>query len=267
MHAFLSLLVPALLAGYLMTLLMNRMLLRWPAGKSLFGSWGRCALCGGKLPWQAVLPGLELIGYKALPTCGHRLPAWRILNLAAMLGASGWLAYLYAGHSFLGLTQALLLCYVLMPLAAIDTGALEVEPRVVMTGVGLRFLALALFQPQQLVPMIGGMLMGAGLFAMVDFFYHALRGRPGLGEGDAAVMGLIGAFVGWQGVLPVAALAAVAGLAVGLPLLLAFRRSLATPIPFVPFLSAAALIVYLGQSLWADAWWAWIFSLRPGIGG
>ncbi|MCZ6626937.1 MAG: A24 family peptidase [SAR324 cluster bacterium] len=260
-------LAAALFAGYAMTFLLNRMLLRWPAGKTLFGNWGRCARCAGPLPWQALLPGLDLLWPGKLPACGHAMPVWRVFNLIALLAGSGWLAWLHAAQPLFALSQALLLLFVLLPLAAIDARVLEVEPRLVLGGIVLRLAALALVHPDQLAPMLGGMLMGAGLFAMVDFCYRALRRRPGLGEGDAAVMGLIGAFVGWQGILPVAALAALGGLAVGLPLLLAARRPLTTAIPFVPFLAAAGLIVYLGQSLWGDTWWGWIFMLRPALPG
>ena len=90
---------------------------------------------------------------------------------------------------------------------------------------------------------------------MVELIYRTARNRMGLGEGDAAVMGLIGFFVGWQGVLPVVGLAALSGLIVGFPVLLLRREpASSTPIPFVPFLAAAGMAVFLVQNLGLPEW-------------
>ena len=97
------------------------------------------------------------------------------------------------------------------------------------------------------VDMVAGMLIAAGLFHILDLLYEALRGRKGLGDGDAAVAGLLGAFVGMQGVLPMVALAALGGLIGGVTWLLATRRPLSTPVPFAPFLCAAGMVVYLAR--------------------
>jgi prepilin signal peptidase PulO-like enzyme (type II secretory pathway) len=89
--------------------------------------------------------------------------------------------------------------------------------------------------------------MGAGFFHLLGLAYEVLRRRQGLGEGDAAVAGLLGAFIGWQGLLPMVGLAAALGLVAAVPLLASGRRTAQTPIPFVPFLCAAAMAVYLAR--------------------
>ncbi len=264
MQAPLLVLLTSLLAGLLATHVINRLLIRWGLGLSLWGAPGRCARCGGNLPWQVVLPGLEFVGHRVLPTCGHAIPPWRVGTLMVVVGGSAALALLYGGSSWLELSQSLLLFYLLLPLTVIDLRTLEVESRIVVAGIVLRFGCLALFAPHQLASMIGGALMGAGLFAMVDFFYQTLRGRTGLGEGDVAVMGLLGAFVGWQGILPVAGLAAVCGVLIGVPAMLVMRRPLSSPMPFVPFLALAGLAMRLSQTLWQEPLWRWMDSLKLG---
>ncbi len=89
---------------------------------------------------------------------------------------------------------------------------------------------------------------------MVEIIYGALRNRQGLGQGDAAVLGLIGAFVGWEGVFAVVGLSALLGLLVGVPWMVVGRRGLAAPLPFVPFLGLAGLGVYISRALASDAW-------------
>ena len=264
MQPLLPVLIASILSGFVATHVINRLLLRWGMGQSLLRDLGSCAWCGGSLPWQAVLPGLEFVGYRVLPTCGHAMPPWRAATLFGVIGGSAALALLHLDSSWLELSQTLLLFYLLIPLTAIDLRTLEVESRIVVAGIALRFFSLALFAPHQLAPMLGGALMGAGLFAMVEFFYQTLRGRSGLGEGDIAVMGLLGAFVGWQGILPVAGLAAVFGVLIGAPAMLVLRRPLSSPIPFVPFLALAGVAVQLSQTLWREQLWRWMDWLRLG---
>lgn len=153
-------------------------------------------------------------------------------------------------------SQSILLWWLVFALAAIDLRSLLVDMRLVALGIALRWLYLLLWQRESLWDMGAGLLIGAGFFHIVGMFYEVLRGRTGLGEGDASVAGLIGSFVGWQGLLPLVALAALAGLLVSLPWLYGTRRPLSTPIPFVPFLCGAGLAVYIGQLHgWAVAFW------------
>lgn len=184
-----------------------------------------------------------------------------LLNPLALGGSSLALAFLPQLQGPVALSQALLLLYVLYPLAILDAATLTVEVPLVLGGLLLRMATLLTLQRGLVADMMGGMLGGAGLLYLVGFFYRWLRGREGLGEADAAVMGLIGSFVGWQGILPVILLAAVAGLLIGFPLLLARRKPLHTPLPFGPYLCAAGLLVYLAR---LEGWTA--FGLLSALG-
>jgi leader peptidase (prepilin peptidase)/N-methyltransferase len=161
----------------------------------------------------------------------------------------------------LALSQALLLLLLLYPLALLDGVTLTIEPALVLGGMALRLAVVLGLQRGAASDMLGGLLAGAGLLALVGFAYRWLREREGLGEGDAAVLGLIGAFVGWQGLLPVVLLATASGLVVGVPALLLLRRPLHTPLPFAPFLCVGGLAVYLAR---VQGWS--LFGLLPPLG-
>ena len=101
---------------------------------------------------------------------------------------------------------------------------------------------------------ISGLLIGAGILFFVGFLYETFRHRQGLGEGDAAVLGLIGMWVGWQGLGAVLLIAAVNGIIIGGITLLKNREKnqefttlLQTQIPFAPYLCLAGITVYLIQ--------------------
>ena len=99
-----------------------------------------------------------------------------------------------------------------------------------------------------------GLLAGAGILYLIGFLYETFRHRQGLGEGDAAVLGLIGMWVGWQGLGSVLLISALSGILIGGISLLRQRQSnqnipelLQTQIPFAPFLCIGGLIVYFLQ--------------------
>ncbi len=61
-----------------------------------------------------------------------------------------------------------------------------------------------------------GALLGAGLLLLVSEVYFRLRKMEGLGMGDVKMMGMVGAFVGWKGVLLTLFLGSLSGTLAGL---------------------------------------------------
>ena len=141
----------------------------------------------------------------------------------------------------------MLLWCALLPLAWIDLRTQLVDMSWLVGALALRLGLVALLERPALPSMLGGMLIAAGFFHILGVVYETLRQRQGLGEGDAAVAGLLGAFVGAEGVIPMVALAAAAGLIGGSAWLLATRRGWRDPIPFAPFLALSGLAVALAQ--------------------
>lgn len=175
-----------------------------------------------------------------------RPPSWLpTLNLVLLPAAALAISLHPAQGSAFALSQALLFFLLAYPLALVDLFTLTVEPALVLCGLALRLAALTAFDAGRLPEMLGGLLGGAGLLYLIGFAYRELRGREGLGSGDPAVMALIGAFVGWQGLPAVLLLSTAAGLLAGFPALLLARRPLSDPLPFVPFLCLGGLAVYL----------------------
>ncbi|MDR1166691.1 MAG: prepilin peptidase [Deltaproteobacteria bacterium] len=107
----------------------------------------------------------------------------------------------------------------------------------------------------RLVSLLGGVagfLLGFFFLFLVSRGYKLWRGRKGMGDGDPPLLGLIGLFLGWAAVPPVALLATILGLlavialASGGKLKEARAEELALkPIAFGPFLALAAVIWYL----------------------
>lgn len=179
-------------------------------------------------------------------------PSWGIF--AAMSIAAGVLAgWRQWNPEFF---SDLILVATLVGVALIDRKTLLIEGRLITLAIILRLSWLLYFAPQDILNSLAGLLIGAGLLFFVGFLYETFRHRQGLGEGDAAVLGLIGMWVGWQGLGAVLLIAAVTGIIIGGISLLKNREAnqeltalLQTQIPFAPFLCLAGIIVYLLQEI------------------
>ena len=142
----------------------------------------------------------------------------------------------------------------LVGIAWIDRKTLLIEGRMVALALVLRLLWLSYFEPQQIFRSLTGLLVGAGILYLIGFLYETFRHHQGLGEGDAAVLGLVGMWVGWQGIGSVLLISALSGILIGGISLLRRNQSnqnileiLQTQIPFAPFLCIGGLIVYFIQ--------------------
>ena len=93
-----------------------------------------------------------------------------------------------------------------------------------------------------------GMAAGGGLIWIVRIVGSKALGREAMGFGDVILVSMIGAFLGWQSCLIVFFLAPVAGLVLGV-LMLIFRHD--NEIPYGPFLCLAAATVVVA---WASVW-------------
>ena len=71
-----------------------------------------------------------------------------------------------------------------------------------------------------------------------------------MGYGDFKLLAALGAWLGWEMLLPIVLLAAAVGAVVGIIILTVQRQSRATPIAFGPFLAAAGwLMLIIGPQL------------------
>ena len=88
--------------------------------------------------------------------------------------------------------------------------------------------------------------LGSGSAYLVARAYEAVRGRSGLGLGDAKLMAASGAWAGGEGLASVVLYACAAALvAVAASQMRKSSMSLSTAIPFGPFLAAGTWLVWL----------------------
>lgn len=147
-----------------------------------------------------------------------------------------WLALLAAGWT-LGM------------LAAVDVLALRL-PDLVTAPLGLAGLILG--PPLLHAPLLDhliGAAAGYAALAGIGFAYERLRGRDGLGLGDAKLLAVAGAWLGWRALPGVVLIACAGGIAwAAVRLIRRGRAGLAEPIAFGAPLCAALWVVLLSTA-------------------
>lgn len=181
---------------------------------------GRCRSCAAPIGWH--YPAVELAG--------------AAIGLSAVAVFSGWLVWVSCvlGWTLLALALIDLRCYRLPDLLTLPT---------LLTGLGVTAWARPASLPDHLL----GALVGYGVLAGVAWLYRRLRGRDGIGLGDAKLLAAAGAWLSWQALPGVVLIAAVLALAFAVATSLWQRVPLAatTRVPFGPGLSMAIWLVWL----------------------
>ena len=109
--------------------------------------------------------------------------------------------------------------------------------------------------------LIGAMTGYVSLWSVYHLF-RLLTGKEGMGYGDFKLFAALGAWLGWQMLLPIILVAAATGSVVGIALIALRGHARSTPIPFGPFLASAGwLILMFGQQLVGA--YLGLFAARP----
>jgi leader peptidase (prepilin peptidase) / N-methyltransferase len=90
-----------------------------------------------------------------------------------------------------------------------------------------------------------GAMAGYGSLWSVYHLFRLITGKQGMGHGDFKLLAALGAWLGWQMVLPVVFLASIVGAVVGILFLSLRGKQRSTPIAFGPFLAGAGWIVMM----------------------
>jgi len=180
---------------------------------------GRCRHCGAWLGW--FYPGVELAAL-----------AIAILSLAADRGADAWIDAAFG--------------WWLLVLGWIDWRHGILPDALTLPLIPLGLAVAGWFEPENLPDPLLGVACGYVGLWLVAWVYRRLRGREGLGRGDAKLLAAGGAWVGASGLPTVLAGAALAALVAAGAMMLAGRRlDRYSALPFGPFLAAAIWLVWL----------------------
>jgi leader peptidase (prepilin peptidase)/N-methyltransferase len=234
-------------APFLGSFLAN-VVVRLPQGRGVVHGRSRCPVCAAALGPRDLVPIVSWLCLRGrCRCCGARISPFYPAFEAACLVIALWAVAIVPEML---VWPTCLLGWLLLALAAIDARHLWLPDVLTFPLLALGLFVTLLLLPHRLTEHGIGAAAGFALFALIALAYRRLRGRDGLGLGDAKLLAAGGAWVGWQALPTVVGLAAALALLVVLASRLAARAPTATPaadtpIAFGPYLAAAIWLVWL----------------------
>jgi leader peptidase (prepilin peptidase)/N-methyltransferase len=228
------------------------LILRLPDGRPVATSRSACDQCGRRLSARDLVPFLSyLLSRGRCRHCGAAIGWFPVAAEAAAAGVAGWAAAVTDGPD---VWLACLLGWTLLTAAWIDLRTMILPDVLTLPLLVAGLIITAAISPDALADHALAAVLGyLALFATARG-YRRLRGREGLGLGDAKLLAALGAWLGLSGLPIVLVLAACSGLlAAGLATLFGRRVTAATAIPFGPFLAATGWLTWLYAD-WFQAW-------------
>ena len=228
---------------------LNVCIYRIPKGESVIWPPSHCPKCGERIKPYDNIPVISYFLLKGrCRNCAERI-SWQYPVVELLTGILTAATACKFGVSF-STFYYLLLVYYLIVVSFIDLKTMEV-PVKLSYGALLSGLLLSFFVPQHsFKEAVFGASFGAGIILFIIETYYVLTGKEGMGYGDANIMAVVGAFLGWKKVLLTLFFASLVGAATGITLILLRRSDREKPIPFGPFIAAGALIsLYFGDRL------------------
>jgi leader peptidase (prepilin peptidase)/N-methyltransferase len=196
---------------------------------------GRCANC--QAPIRARYPLVEL-----LTALMCALVAWKF-GFTWACAAALLLTWFLIALAFIDIDTQLLPDNLTLPLLWLGLAASLWLP--VAAGAPL---------PVDLPTAVLGAIAGYLSLWSVYHLFKLLTGKEGMGYGDFKLLAALGAWLGWQMLLPIVIGAAGVGALVGIAAILLRRRDAGIPMAFGPYLAAAGWLALMwGQPL-VDAW-------------
>jgi len=235
-----SVLIAAPFIGSFLGVLVRRL----PDGRPIAWSRSRCEGCGARLAVRDLVPLYSWIAAKGrCRYCGHRL-GWFYpgIELAALAVALAAVAVDGGERIWLDC----LLGWWLLALAWIDIRRSLLPDALTLPLVVAGLAAAAAFDHERLTERALGAAIGYLSLRLVALIYRRLRGREGLGGGDAKLLAASGAWVGASALPQLVLIAATAALAAATCLrLVGIRLEAHSALPFGPFLAFATWLIWL----------------------
>ncbi len=129
----------------------------------------------------------------------------------------------------------------LLVITFIDIDHKIIPDLISLPGIPIFFIVSLAVPSTTVLDSVLGILAGGGILFAIAQLWSRLRNIEAMGMGDVKLLAMIGALIGWQGVLFTIFVSSAAGSLVGLPLMLSKGEDLKMEVPFGPFLALGAV--------------------------
>jgi leader peptidase (prepilin peptidase)/N-methyltransferase len=229
------------LFGLLIGSFLNVCIVRLPADQSVVRPGSRCPKCETPIRWWDNIPVFSwlFLGGKCR-TCRTRISLlYPVVEL--LVGLLFFLAVLEYGLT-IEAARAAIFGTLLLGITLTDGRTYLIPDEFTLGGLGFALVIALASGFQALLGALLGALVGFLILWVVGAAGKWLLKEEAMGGGDIKMMAMVGAFLGWQGVLLTIFLGALTGTLIFLPLKLMRKDRL---VPFGVFLSLGAAVTFL----------------------
>jgi leader peptidase (prepilin peptidase) / N-methyltransferase len=247
MTTTLTLNILAFIFGACIGSFLNVCIYRIPAALSIVHPGSSCPRCKTMIPFYDNLP---ILSYLMLAgKCRHcKAPITIRYPMVELLGGLFALACaIVFGPTLHGLV-AFTFIATLVVVTFIDLDHRIIPDTISLPGIPFFFLAAAAVPTVTWHASALGILAGGGTLFAVAWGYQTMTGREGMGGGDIKLLAMIGAMVGWKGVLFTLFASSAIGTLVGILAMIQSGKGMRLAIPFGPFLAIGAILhLFFGE--------------------
>ena len=189
----------------------NVCIYRWPAGRSVVTPGSHCTACQAPIRWYDNVPVLAWLWLRGRCRACKAAFSPRYLVVEAVTGALfgfAWWATVIAPALFEPFGARLVhfaidaaFCFAMVVIAFIDIDHKLILNKVTIPSIALAYLASFAWPGRRWYDGMIGAVVGYGLPWLIGELYYRIRRREGMGLGDSMLLAVVGALLGWRGVL------------------------------------------------------------------
>lgn len=238
-----------LLVGLAIGSFLNVCIYRLPRSLSLISPSSMCPSCQTPIPFYDNVPVLSYFWLRGrCRFCGAgfslRYPVVELVSGLFAVAVFDRYGFSWESLFLYGLIGALLV------ITFIDIDYQIIPDVISLPGIVIGFLASFLVSHITYKESLIGIILGGGLLLAVAWGYYLLTKKEGMGGGDIKLLAMLGAFLGWKGVIFTILTASAIGTLAGIAVALRTGEGRKLAIPFGPFISLGAILyVFFGTQM------------------
>lgn len=228
----------------------NVCIYRIPKKISIVTPGSSCPFCKKKIPFYLNIPVFSYFVLQGkCKYCKHPFsPRYPIVE--ALTGLILLALYIKFGYSITTIFWFVFIS-VLIIISFIDIDYQIIPDIFSLPGIFI-FATAPLFVPEiSFMDSVFGIMLGGGSLYLIALTYYMLKKTEGMGGGDIKLLAMIGAAIGWKGVIVTIFIGSLAGTIAGIIIMISSKIiDIKLKIPFGPYLSIGAVIyIFFGQAL------------------
>lgn len=228
---------------------MNVCIYRVPVSKSIVHPGSMCPKCGNVIRFYDNIPVLSYLWLKGRCRNCNESISIRYPLVEIISGLFSLCVFLIFGLSLEGIIYYVFISTLLV-ITFIDIDHQIIPDTISIPGIPAGFIASFVLPSLTYLDSLLGILAGGVSLFLVSWIYELIKGKSGMGGGDIKLLAMIGAFIGWKGVLFTIFISSAVGTLTGIIIMLRTQKGLKLAVPFGPFLSIGAVIyIFFGPQL------------------